>query len=281
MTYRRGAIAATVVALLVLAGCGSASEMSSDQPSAASSDSAGADTVSGQPSGQLTVGSFASMTSQAQSTARSAHIEFDAKMMGQSVTMSGDMSIGKTLADTALQMDLSAAGIGQDMSLIMVDKVIYIDQGGPSGKYFRIELDGDNPLGKIYRQFVDQSDPAGIIQTLQGAIESFDKVGSEQIDGTQTTQYRITVNTQKVLAKTLGDATIPTGPLAGDLPKTMTYDIWVGDQDNLPRRIEYSMGGSSMTLEMSDWGQPVNIKAPPPSQISKQDPFSGSLTPQV
>lgn len=275
MTYRRGAIAAAVAALLVLAGCGSASDVSSDQ-SAAASDSTG----SGDAAGQLTVGSFASMTSQAQSSARSAHLELDAKMMGQSVTMSGDMSIGKTLADTALQMNLSAAGLGQDMSLIMVDKVIYIDQGGPSGKYLRIELDKDNPLGKIYRQFVGQSDPAGITRAFEGAIEGFDKVGSEQIDGTQTTQYRITVNTQKVLAKTLGDSTIPTGPLAENLPKTMTYDIWVGDQDNLPRRIEYSMAGNSMTMELSDWGQQVDIKAPPPSQISKQNPF-GSFTPQV
>ena len=119
------------------------------------------------------------------------------------------------------------------------------------------------------------------LSVVKRDVESFDKVGSEQIDGTQTTQYRITVNTQKVLAKTLGDDTLPTGPLAGDLPKTITYDIWVGDQDNLPRRIEYSMGGSSMTMELSDWGQPVDIKAPPPSQISKQDPFSGSLTPQA
>ncbi len=276
MTYRRGAIAAAVAALLFLTGCGSASEMSSSQ----SSEVAVGDTAGNAPSGELTVGSFASMTSQAQSSAKSAHLELDAKMMGQSITMSGDMSIGKTLADTALQMNMSAAGLGQDISLIMVDKAIYINQGGPSGKYFRIELDKGNPLGKVYRQFVGQSDPAGITRAFEGAIEGFDKVGSERIDGTQTTQYRITVDTRKVLNKTLGDASIPTGPIAGDLPKTMTYDIWVGDQDNLPRRIEYSMAGTSMTMELSDWGEPVHITAPPPSQISKQDPFS-SLTPQV
>jgi hypothetical protein len=276
MTYRRGAIAAAVAALLFLAGCGSASEMSSGQ----SSEAAVGDTAGNAPSGELTVGSFASMTSQAQSSAKSAHLELDAKMMGQSVTMSGDMSIGKTLADTALEMNLSAAGLGQDMSLIMVDKAIYISQGGSAGKYFRIELDKGNPLGKVYRQFVGQADPADITRAFEGAIESFDKVGSERIDGTQMTQYRIKVDTRKVLNKTLGDDSIPTGPIAGDLPETMTYDIWVGDQDNLPRRIEYSMSGTSLTMELSDWGEPVHITAPPPSQISKQDPFS-SLTPQV
>ena len=67
MTYRRGAIAAAVAALLFLAGCGSASEMSSSQ----SSEVAVGDTAGNAPSGELSVGSFASMTSQAQSSAKS------------------------------------------------------------------------------------------------------------------------------------------------------------------------------------------------------------------
>ena len=274
MTYRRAAIATTVAALLALAGCGSAADVSSDQPS---SPTAGDSAASGDSAGQLTVGSFALTTSQAQATAKSAHLEFDATMMGQSITMSGDMSLGKSLADTAFQMNMSAAGIGQDVSMIMVDQVMYINPGGPSDKYLRIELDKGNPIGQFYRQFIGQSDPAGITRAFEGAIEDLDKVGSERIDGTQTTQYRIKVDTRKVLAKTLGDDAMSTGPLTENLPKTMTYDIWVGDDDSLPRRIEYSMQGSSMTMELSDWGEPVDIKAPPASQVSKQDPFTSSL----
>ena len=67
------------------------------------------------------------------------------------------------------------------------------------------------------------------------------------------------------MASTLGGAAAG----AGDLPKTVTYTLYV-DQDHLMRRIDMTIAGQSIQMLVSDWGKPVEIAAPPASQIMSQ-----------
>jgi LppX_LprAFG lipoprotein len=268
MTLRRISVALSAAALIVLTGCGSSSDITSDE---ASSDSVGTGNIVG----DLTLASFSSSTSEAQAKAQSAHLEMKMRMQGmpgRPITMSGDMSVGTSLADTAFDITMAIPGLGQDMSMILVDGVMYISAGQASGgKYFSLDLtDKSSPFGSMYRQIFEQANPASITQGLEGAITDLEAVGNEEIDGTTTTQYRVTVDTQKALAKILGKNALPEGSL-GAMPPTLTYDIWVGDDDNLPRRIESDMMGMSAQMNLSDWGKPVDIQAPPPSQVTKKD----------
>jgi hypothetical protein len=275
----RRAVIATAAALTVLAGCGSDSDdTSSDDPAFETTEPAEPVELPGEPGDRFTEATFASSASQAQTDARSAHVEVEAKMMGQEIVMSGDLMVGETLADTAFAMEMAAPVVGEDVSVILVDEVLYIRDSTTGDKYLRMPLDGDNPIGAFYTQFLGQSDPAGIIRAFDGAIEDFEKVGTESIDGTATTQYRVKVETRKVLGSILGEAPMSASWAEG-VPKTLTYDIWVGDEDSLPRRMVFSVMGTKVSMTLSDWGEPVDIAAPPASEISDEDPYAPSPTP--
>ncbi|HYJ68221.1 MAG TPA: LppX_LprAFG lipoprotein [Nocardioidaceae bacterium] len=271
MTLRRISVALSAAALIVITGCGSSSDISSDDDSSESSGSS--DSVStGNIAGDLTLASFSSSTSDAQVEAQSTHLEMEMGIQGQAMTMSGDLAVGKSLDDTELEMTVSAPGLGQNMSMILVDGVMYMSEGD-TGKYFSLDLsDPSSPFSGLYRQIFEQANPAGITEAFDGAIDDFEAVGSEEIDGTPTTHYRITVDTRKMVAKTFGEDVLPEGSL-GAMPATLTYDVWVGDDDNLPRRIEFDALGTSAVMNLTDWGKPVDVQAPPPSQVTKKSPL--------
>jgi hypothetical protein len=272
MTLRRISVALSAAALIVLTGCGSSADLSSDgdSNSSQSSDSVGTGSIAG----DLTLASFSSRTSAAQIKAKSAHLEMKLGIQGQAITMSGDMSIGTSLKATGLEMTMSVPGLGGDMSVIFVDGIMYISAGPNSDKYFSLDLaKPGSPFGDLYKQTIEQANPFSITESFDGAIEDFETVGSDKIDGTTTTHYRITVDTKKALAKTLGADALQPGML-DSMPATLTYDVWVGDDDNLPRRMEFDMMGTSGQINMTKWGKPVHVEAPPPSQVSKKDPFA-------
>mgnify|MGYP006968076149 CR=1 FL=1 len=51
-------------------------------------------------------------------------------------------------------------------------------------------------------------------------------------------------------------------------PETVIYDVWL-DEDDLIRRMEFTLNGATARLLASEWGEPVSITAPdrmcPPS----------------
>jgi LppX_LprAFG lipoprotein len=285
MTLRRAAAAASVAALLVISGCGSASDTSSSEETSEttseSTEPTGGTEPSGPPTGELTLANFAWATSEAQVQAQSVHVEAQGDMQGQTFTMSGDMAVGQKPDDTAFSITLSLPTFGDDLSMILVDGMMYVPEGQGSDKYLEIDLnDPSNPMGALLGQVFRQADPVAMTRSLEGAIDDLRAVGSEQIDGVATTHYTVTVDARKVLAKTMGEDLMSLQQESGTgLPAKLTYDIWVGDEDKLPRRIEFDMMSTSMVMDFTNWGEPVDIQAPPDSQISDQDPFASMPTP--
>jgi hypothetical protein len=54
----------------------------------------------------------------------------------------------------------------------------------------------------------------------------------------------------------------------------MVYTFWL-DDEQLPVRTAIDMGELGVVeMNFSDWGEPVDIQAPPRSQITKQNPFA-------
>ena len=62
------------------------------------------------------------------------------------------------------------------------------------------------------------------------------------------------------------NASYATGTPAGSVPKELTYDLWL-DENDLMRRVQYTMAGGGVTISMSDWGEPVPVKAPAKADI--------------
>lgn len=284
MKLRRAASAATAAALLALTACGTSEDL------AEGSDDPGAQTGSGsepeaepeaQPesepevqSAALTQESFSQVVTDAQLEAGTATFEATLGMSGEQVQLSGEMETGESLDDSAMSMQMEAPGMG-DIDMILVDGTMYMNLGKLSnGKYAATDLDDPQGLGAMLGG-LDQLNFAEQTKALEGAIEDFETGGTETIDGVETTEYVLTVDVATLNEQMEG----PLGDMdmgAAGLPDTLEYAFWVGE-DGLPRRLTMDLGAAgTVEMEMSGWGEPVDIEAPAPNEISRTDPFSMS-----
>jgi hypothetical protein len=55
------------------------------------------------------------------------------------------------------------------------------------------------------------------------------------------------------------------------MPETITYQVWLDGQDRM-RRMRLDIQGTRLQIDISDWGEPVDITAPPRSALVKTPP---------
>ncbi len=163
--------------------------------------------------------------------------------------------------DPAMRMSLTGVyGEGSSSELILVDKVMYLQIAGENAPYLKVDLsDPDNPLAGSLGD-MSSVDPRKTIQSFTENVESVTDVGSEDIDGSPTTHY-VLVADAAALAEQL-DAD-------GSTPASMTFDMWLDEQDR-PRRIEADLGDQgSLRSDLTDFGAAVEIEAPPASEVQE------------
>jgi len=227
----------------------------------------------------LTKASFASAVTKAQLVARTAHLSGDISSGGLSVRLEGDVRVGEDPADYAMDLTMSSTGLSDGtIRMILVDEALYMNLGEATrDKFAKLDFaNPSNPMEANFTRLLNSADPSASVDAMAESLRSFDEVGTETIDGVQTTQYRLEVDTAKLLtAQDLGDMA---DAAAQTLPKTLRYHVWI-DQDDLVRRMSFSMSSlMSMTMDITDWGEPVEISAPPPGQVTNQEPFAGMPT---
>jgi hypothetical protein len=105
-------------------------------------------------------------------------------------------------------------------------------------------------------------------QLLAGAAYAtkFTSAEGPVVGGASTTQYTITVDAPKAAAaKALGDY-LTSAVVAAQKITDVTAVVLV-DQENLPRKLDFTFGTSKVSAEFSKFGDPVTITAPPAAQI--------------
>jgi hypothetical protein len=154
----------------------------------------------------------------------------------------------------------------------------------PAGKTW---ISGD--LAKIGREHgVDigqvgafgKSDPRDMLDVLRSASGDLEKLGDEELRGVATTHYRTTLDADEIaaqLAKTeaqgLADGFADTIRAAG--LQEVPIDVWV-DEDSLLRRLEMTLtleqlgskAESSFSMDLFDYGQPVDVTPPPAAEVA-------------
>jgi len=217
----------------------------------------------------LTQANFATTLVSAQSEADTVHLTGSFGSGQQALAMDGDMETGDP-DDLAMDVQLEVPQLGSDVRMILLDQTVYMNLGQPTGnKYAEIDLsDPSDPLGQQFGPLLDTADPGRSIAALDEGMQTLDKVGGEELDGVATTQYRAVVDTEKALAASGVSENMPP-EAAAQLPKTLTYDVWVGDDDGLIRKMTFDLLGQTSELTFSDWGEDVEIEAPPANQITK------------
>lgn len=271
------AIAAGALLVAALAGCGSndkgdktkdasakspASSSSSPSASADTGDvtgtsdaSAGADATAGAaaPGERLTKDNLVPTMLAAMREKKTAHMSMK---LGSSVSADADVRYASDKTEMKMSMNMGS----NKVAVILVDGVVYMQQTA-GGKF--VKIDKDTPgMGSIVEQMSGLS-PDGSITAMRGALKKVEYAGTDSVDGTTVSKYRVTADTAAIAA-TLGSAAG-----SADLPKTVTYTLYV-DNDHLMRRIDMTVAGQSIEMVVSNWGKPVDITAPPASQIMSQ-----------
>ena len=132
-------------------------------------------------------------------------------------------------------------------------------------------------------------DPSQTLDFLRGASDRVIRVGTEDVRGSATTHYRAVVDLNKAAdqSPTARDAIKSTVKLLGS--SSMPVDVWVDAQGRV-RRMKYVVdlskskvtastasvpGSVTFTLELFDFGVPVQAVVPPADQVVDLSELSG------
>jgi len=273
--HRLAAAAVAPLLLVSVTSCSSGDpassgeDVSSQAPATGSSESPGssAESPTGSsaadaPEDALTTESFLPALQEAAEGQESVHVELDLDGGGQQAfTAEGDSRLDET--SPAMELTLSGPAFGdQTAELIAVDDLVYISglPGTPPDKFVRIDPnDPNDPLGQGFGGLTDQLDPRSTFEAFEAGLERVEYVGEETVQGDPTEKYRVFVDSAKAL-RAQGQPAVP------GLPKTLEYLVWV-DENDLMRRVSFQLGPISFDGNLSGWGEPVDVEAPPPSDI--------------
>lgn len=228
----------------------SSDSKSSESPDSGKSDASGED---------VDPKEFVKMLKAATKDKMSMHLTANFKGSGQQMTMEGDASIaGK---DTAMDITIKSPATG-NMHMLVVDQVLYMSMPGktPKGKFLKIDTtDSSNPMGQNFEGLIDSMDPTSSYDAFDAGLKKVQLIGKEKIDGESMRHYRLKVDA-KAAAKAQGQTP------SAKMPKTLTYDMWLDSQDRM-RKMEFKILGAQVSMTADNWGEKVNVQAPPPSKI--------------
>jgi hypothetical protein len=191
-----------------------------------------------------------------------------------------------------LNIDLSSLGLPGTVEAVFDGPTVYeklpaaLAQSlpGAAAKKPWLKIDAEaagQSMGVTGLGSAQSGDPSQTLDFLRGAGD-LRRVGSEDVRGTPTTHYHVVLDLQKAagqspqskpaidsVTKLLGSSTLPA-------------DVWIDGQERL-RRMQYTTdlsksGAASsapgapssltFTLELFDFGVPVQVAVPPPDQVA-------------
>jgi hypothetical protein len=270
-TRTLAAIATAALALTALAGCGSDDKSkdagpkttvsSSSSPSASSSPSddvtgdtsPAADGEAAAPGERLTAKNLVATMLAAMREKKTAHMTME---LGSSISADADVRYSSDATEMKMSMEMGPT----TAQVILVDGTVYMQQSAGS-KFVKISKDTPG-VGDMITQLTGLS-PSSSVSAMRGSLKKVQYVGRATVKGTTVDKYRVTADTA-AMARTLGSTAG-----MGDLPKTVSYDLYV-DSDHLMRRIDMKIAGQSITMLVDKWGEPVDITAPPASEVLSQ-----------
>ncbi|MEU9352538.1 hypothetical protein AB0D65_16480 [Streptomyces griseoloalbus] len=267
-----GAITIAAVMGSVLAGCGDDSEPTGAEdgasPRASSSDG-------GQDEGTAAVRAAYDKTAEAESARMTIKMKFAAE--GETVTSDGRGILDLAEGDSVMTVTAE----GQSIEQRVVDEVLYQKapgQNAPGGKpWVKIDLKKvAAQQGMNSQQIGDPAQTASYAKAITD--EDVTKVGTEKIDGVNTTHYRVSVDVTKLPG---GDR------MRKQLGPTLPMQVWLDDEGRLRRQqmdmtVQAAASASakpdtsaapqrlrmSSVMEFSDFGTEADAEAPPAEQVA-------------
>ncbi|CAM5510387.1 putative lipoprotein [Streptomyces afghaniensis 772] len=195
------------------------------------------------------------------------------------------MRLKPTIA-MSMKMTAPAQGATEAVEIRLVDKAMYIGGGAEMAKemdgktWMKFDLSGSDAgkdLDKLGSTSQAEQNPAAESTFLTGA-KDVKKVGSEKVEGVETTHYTGTV-TLKDLRASLKDGKADTREQREKSIKQyeklgvdkLTMDMWVDGDDHTKQfrmKGDADKGPLDMTITFLDYNKPVNVTAPPAKDVA-------------
>ncbi len=275
-------VATTACALALLAACGG-QQWSSSNPAGARK------VVPGKVVGNTVVLESVRTTAAARSARFSMNLSMTGLPTSAAVKLTGDGIADFVSGDAQITMHVDTGAFGSiDEVTRVVRHVVYVQIGG---RPTWVEVDPTKLApGAASTGGMGNTDPSQFLASLEGISDSVRVVGPETVRGVTTTQYHAALDLGKAIDRAkvppaLRGATDRIRQSLQALPP-IPVDVFVDAQGRL-RRMQMTMDLSpllgrlargsapsgfapkmSMTMDLYDFGVPVDVQAPAPDQIS-------------
>jgi hypothetical protein len=224
-----------------------------------------------------------------QASQRSA--EHDSVAFEMNVAMDGSSALALDVQSEGVydfesrRMQLAMTVFGQEAEAVLDGSSLYLKMGFLSDKWIKQDLDDESVASAA--QFAE--DPTKVLAWLAAAGDSVSEVGSEEIRGEQATHYRAQLDLRQAASSLDADAREELESALEMLgTHTLPVDLWVNG-DGLPVRVRYEMSFAGSEIEQLkdakttfsvdyfDWGKPVTVTVPDPSEVEDASGLLGSL----
>jgi len=195
-------------------------------------------------------------------------ISFQGTMDGKQTKGHGTIALGGPLKAEVVVQDPTQG----EVTVRMLDSTFYVqvpekDRAGMDGKsWMKMDLSGKADLGQQMSRQLDDLDPNRQL-TLMRDSGTLKVVGEERIDGQKTVHYSSSAPLTKYLEKFDPSVRELMQKQLSDKVTDVTTEMWV-TEDYRIRRMRVAMGASDMTTDYTDYGKPVNVEAPAPTDVA-------------
>lgn len=195
------------------------------------------------------------------------------------------MRLKPTIA-MSMKMQASDQGAGETMEIRLVDKAMYLGGGAEMAKemdgkrWLKFDLSGSDAakdLDQMGSTSQAEQNPAAESTFLTGA-KDVKKVGSEEVDGVETTHYSGTVTLDDLRASLKDDKAETRKQREKSIKQyeklgvdKFTMDMWVDGEDHTKQfrmKGEADKGPLDMTITFLDYNKPVTVTAPPAKDVA-------------
>lgn len=260
---KRSIAAVAAAAALALTGCGSdtATGTGTKAPVTQSS-TAAAPATAGE---SVDFAAIATESAAAVKDKKSAHM---AMSMGSQGTVDADVNY----ATTPPSMKMSMKSAGEAMQIVYIDKVMYMGgamfaQMAGGKKWIKIDPKGTDPMSKQMAPMLSQIETS-MANPVEAIAALKDVKATVKSSDSSSTTYTVTLTKAQLqeMSKAQGGAPGVAGDSLDALPASVAYDYTIGT-DKLPQKMTMAVGGQTMTMTFSKWGEPTSIVAPPASEV--------------
>ncbi|HYP23152.1 MAG TPA: DUF6612 family protein [Actinomycetota bacterium] len=201
-------------------------------------------------------------------------MEMSAAGQTVSVDAEGELDFANELAEMTMTMAVPGTPGEQTIKMVMEGNYIYMElppELGGTGDWVR--MDASAIPGAATNPQMSQ-DPSQYLEFLRGASEDgLEEVGTEKIDGDETTHYKAELSFEKILdqapdEEAADEIRAQLEQFGGEVD-SIPADVWI-DEEGLPRqmKLDMSMEAQGQSIEMlitmgfSDYGAEVDIEPP-------------------